>query len=267
MKIGYLQFKPEFADPESNISHISKSLKDKEFVLIVLPELANSGYFFSSFDELRKASEIIPDGPFCTSLKKISFEKKGYIVSGICEREGNIYYNSSVLVFPDGKIVVYRKIQLFMEEKHWFRPGNIPLQIYEIEKENLPVTKIAMMICFDWIFPEVARTLALKGAQVLCHPANLVMPYCQDAMVTRAVENRVFTITCNRIGSEFSKGRELCFTGMSEIVDPHGTILYRGSKDEEECVILDVNPAEALDKKINPMNNLFEDRREDYYFK
>jgi predicted amidohydrolase len=267
MKVGYLQFKPEFSDPGYNISLIEDRLRDKEFDLMVLPELSNSGYFFSSFDEVRKSSEEIPGGAFCNLLKKITSSKNAYIVSGICEKAGDKFYNSSLLVYPDGKIEVYRKIQLFYEEKKWFKPGDLPLQSYEIKSPNFNKTVIGMMICFDWIFPEVTRTIALKGAQILCHPANLVMPYCQDAMVTRAVENRIFTITCNRIGTEYSGDKELVFTGMSEIVDPGGQILYRASQDEEECNIIEIDPGLALDKNINPRNNLFEDRREEFYFK
>jgi len=75
-----------------------------------------------------------------------------------------------------------------------------------------------MMICFDWFFPESARTLALKGAQLILHPSNLVMPYCQDAMITRSIENRVFSITSNRIGREGGYN----FTGKSQIVSFDG---------------------------------------------
>ena len=124
-----------------------------------------------------------------------------------------------------------------------------------------------MMICFDWIFPEVARTIALKGAKIICHPANLVMTYCQDAMVTRALENGVFTITANRTGKEIKKDKELYFTGMSEIVNPKSKILHKGSPDKEEVVIIEIEPSEASDKNINPLNNLFTDRREEFYFK
>jgi predicted amidohydrolase len=82
--------------------------------------------------------------------------------------------------------------------------------------------KVGMMICFDWIFPESARTLALKGAQIIAHPSNLVLSYCQQAMFTRAVENRVFTITANRTGTEINGDKELYFTGKSVIVDTKG---------------------------------------------
>lgn len=267
MKAGYLQFKPEFGEPDRNIKKIENLLSDKDFDLIVVPELANSGYLFSSNEELEKFSEEIPGGKFCSFLKSISKAKEGLIVSGICERDNGNFYNSSVLVEPNGDVHAYRKVQLFYEEKLWFKPGKEGLKVYEIQNAGFQKVKIGMMICFDWIFPEVTRTLALKGANIICHPANLVMPYCQDAMVTRAVENRVFTITANRTGKDVKKNKELYFTGMSEIVDPKGNILQRGSKDKDEAVIIDIDPSEASDKNINPMNNLFTDRREDIYFK
>ncbi|MFI5144440.1 MAG: nitrilase-related carbon-nitrogen hydrolase [Ignavibacteria bacterium] len=266
MKAGYLQFYPKFGDTDFNIKKVEQLLKDSSFKLLVLPELANSGYLFSSEKELMESSEPVPDGKFCKFLRRLSRDKQAYIVSGLCERGGNDFYNSSVLVSPGGEINTYRKIQLFNDEKNWFKPGNLPLNVYEISSGDEKV-KIGMMVCFDWIFPEVARTLALKGAQIICHPANLVMPYCQDAMVTRALENHVFTITANRIGKENNGGKELYFTGMSEIVNPKGKILSKSPEQTEECVIIDIDPKESLDKFINLNNDLFADRREEFYFK
>ena len=267
MKAGYLQFEPEFGNPEGNISRIEKLVSGIDFDLLVMPELANSGYLFTSRDELEKLSETIPDGKFCNSLKKICKEKESFVVAGICEKYKGKYYNSSILVCPDGEIFTYRKIQLFFEEKLWFEPGNYQIETYEINSTRFKSVRIGMMICFDWIFPEVARTIALRGAKIICHPANLVMTYCQDAMVTRAIENRVFTITANRTGKERNKDKEIYFTGMSEIVSPNAKILHKGSPEKEEVVIIEIDPSEASDKNINPMNNLFTDRREDFYSK
>ncbi len=222
MKAGYLQFRPEFGETEKNTAKIESLVKDKDFDLLVMPELANSGYLFSSPEEVESLSEEIPGGKFCSALKEICREKNAFIVSGICEKYNKNYFNSSILVQPDGKIYTYRKIQLFYEEKLWFQQGNFPLTAYEIKSSRFEPVKIGMMVCFDWIFPEVTRTLALKGAEIICHPSNLVMPYCQDAMVTRALENRVFTITANRIGKDEKKEKVLEFTGMSEIVNPKG---------------------------------------------
>lgn len=267
MKIGYLQFNPEFGNPEKNLKRIKELISGFDFDLIVIPELANSGYLFTSLDEVKSLSEKIPEGEYCNALKEISISKNAFIVSGICESEGDSYYNSSVLVYPDGQIHTYRKIHLFSEEKLWFTPGNHPFTVYEISGSTFGKVKIGMMVCYDWIYPEVTRTLSLKGAQIICHPANLVMPYCQDAMVTRALENGVFTITANRTGKEVRKKKELVFTGMSEIINPRGKILHRGSVDLEEVFISEIDPSESNDKNINPMNNLVKDRREEFYYK
>lgn len=265
MKIGYLQFKPEFGKPEENILKIRKLLSKKEFDLIVLPELANSGYLFTDKKELEELSEEIGKGKFSRALKKICSEKDCFIVSGICERDGNNFFNSSVLVCPGGEIFTYRKIHLFDEEKIWFKPGNRKLKVYEISGKRFGKVKIGMMICFDWIFPETARTLALKGAQIICHSSNLVMSYCQTAMFTRAVENRVFTVTANRTGKEIRNKKELSFTGESVILSPKGKYLCRGGLDKEEVCITEINPEEALNKNISGTNNLFKDRRKEFY--
>ncbi len=265
MKAGYLQFKPIFGEPEKNIKRIEELSRDKDFDLLVMPELANSGYLFSSTSELDICSEEIPNGAFCKSLQSIASSKNAFIVSGICEREGDKFYNSSVLVYPTGEIKVYRKIHLFHEEKKWFTPGNYPLEAYEIENERIGKVKIGMMICFDWIFPEASRTLALKGAQIICHPSNLVLQYCQRAMFARAVENHVYTITANRTGSDINGDKKLNFTGESVIIDPNGNYIARGSESGEECVVAEIDPGEALNKNITSMNNIFEDRREEFY--
>lgn len=266
LKAGYLQFNPKFGNPAFNIKRIEELTLNKDFDLLVIPELANSGYLFSETGELREFSEEIPSGDFCNSLKKLAEKKNAYIVSGICERAGDKFYNSSVLVYPDGEIKTYRKIHLFLDEKLWFQPGDEAPQVHEININGLGKVRIGMMICFDWVFPETARTLALKGAQVICHPSNLVLSYCQKAMYTRAIENRVFTITANRIGKDENRGKELSFTGESVIVSPQGDYLAAASIDKEECNIIEIDPSLALNKNITAKNNIFEDRRTDLYF-
>ncbi len=121
------------------------------------------------------------------------------------------------------------------------------------------------MICFDWIYPESARSLALKGAQLIVHPANLVLPNCPDAMVTRCLENRVFTATADRVGEENRGEVELKFIGTSEIVTPNGKILCRLGIQESTISVVDVDLTLANQKKINNYNHLFEGRRPDQY--
>jgi predicted amidohydrolase len=126
--------------------------------------------------------------------------------------------------------------------------------------------KIGVMICFDWYYPEAARTLALKGAEIICHPSNLVLPNCPDSMPVRCLENRVFAVTCNRTGSEARGGKDqLTFIGNSEVVAPGGAILHRAPRDQEELCIVEIDPADARNKALTPYNDLLRDRRESLY--
>jgi len=261
MKVGFLQVDCIFGKKERNRTKVADMLRGHSVDLLVLPELFNTGYLFSSTDELADLSEQIPDGETTQFLIKLAKDYNTIIVAGIAEKEGNNYYNSAVCVSDIGFIGKYRKIHLFDREKLWFQPGNSPFEVF-----NLGHVKIGMMICFDWIFPESARSLALKGANIICHPANLVLPYCQNAMVTRCLENRVFAITANRIGTENRADTQLNFTGASEIVAPDGDILVTASVDREEARFIEIDPLKANDKNITLSNNLFKDRRTNLYY-
>ncbi len=151
-------------------------------------------------------------------------------------------------------------MHLFDRENLFFAPGSLGFPVFD-----LPFGKVGMMICFDWIYPESARTLALKGTQLIAHPSNLVLPHCPDAMVTRCLENRVFAATANRIGREERGGVDLRYIGKSEIVSPSGRILKRLGEDEPGIAVEEVELAEANDKRINEFNDLLADRRVDQY--
>jgi predicted amidohydrolase len=264
IRAGFYQFKPDFGDIRRNVESVLKRLNKidrEEADLIVLPELFNSGYQFISRREVSDLSEGIPDGFTTARLREFARDKKLWLVAGLPERSGKSFYNSAVLVGPNGTLATYRKVHLFYEEKLWFKPGANRFRAYNIGK-----ARIGMMVCFDWFFPEAARSLALAGAEIICHPSNLVLPHCPDAMVTRCLENRVFAITANRIGSEERGGRErLTYIGQSEIVNPQGRILFRAPRNQEALKILEINPREARHKMLNRYNNLFKDRRVDLY--
>ena len=152
-------------------------------------------------------------------LLDVSRDRKMTIVAGIAERRGTSLYNSAI-VARNGRASTYRKVHLFFKEKKFFKPGN----------EFKVFGDLGVMICFDWFFPESARTLMLKGAKIIAHPSNLVLPFCPHAMRTRCIENRIFAMTADRIGRE----RELKYIGRSEIVDTKGRILYCASSNREE---------------------------------
>jgi predicted amidohydrolase len=260
MIVGYIQNSPLFGKKKENFSQIDKLTRGTSADLLVLPELFATGYAFTSKEEARNMSEPA-DGLTADFLKKISVKTGAVIVGGFIEQDEGLIYNSAILVSDDKVIDTYRKIHLFNREKLWFSPGNKPFQVY-----HLNGMKIGIMICFDWIFPEVMRTLALRGAQIIAHPSNLVMPYCQDAMVTRCLENRVFAITANRIGRETRGDDDFHFTGKSQITCVNGNILSTAPMGTAVADTIEIDIHHADNKSINPFNNLLLDRREDFYF-
>ena len=164
------------------------------------------------------------------------------------------------MVRDDRLIGIYRKIHLFYEEKRWFTPGDKPFEVYKVKD-----VRIGMMICFDWIYPEACRTLAINGAQVIAHPSNLVLPWCQSAMQTRCLENRVFAVTANRTGREQRGNNDFNFTGESQITSVKGTILSTAPISESHVDIVEIDPSEADNKTINSFNDLLNDRRTEFY--
>src|SRR5256885_5933500 len=261
MKVGYFQFAPVFGDITRNLSTMSHRLSTVECDLMVLPELFNTGYQFVSVDEVRAMAEEIPGGPTTERLRKLAAERGLHLVAGLAERAGDRLYNSAVLVGPAGLIGVYRKTHLFFEENLFFSPGDTGFPVFDIGP-----ARVGLMVCFDWFYPESARTLALKGADIIAHPSNLVLPHCPDAMVTRCLENRVFAVTCNRIGSEERAGKKrLTYIGNSEVVNPAGNILRRAAGNQVDLSVVEIDPFEAREKRITPFNDLLAARRPEHY--
>lgn len=261
MRVGFFQFDPAFGEVKSNVDRAVSRLARERCDLAVLPELFASGYQFTSKQETDALSEAVPGGYTTQRLMEVAADRQMHIVAGLPERDGSRLYNSAVLIGPRGFIGVYRKTHLFDEETLFFSPGDTGFHVWDIGP-----AKLGVMICFDWYYPESARTLALNEAEIICHPSNLVLPHCPDAMVTRCLENRVFAITANRIGSEQRRGKErLTYIGNSEIVSPRGRILYRAPADQEDFAVVEIDPAAARDKSLNPYNDLFKDRRQSFY--
>ncbi|HET7909068.1 MAG TPA: nitrilase-related carbon-nitrogen hydrolase [Nitrospira sp.] len=261
MRVGYYQNNPEFGKVSENLDRIASALETVGADLVVLPELCASGYQFVSTAEVRDLAEPIPEGGTTKRLLDLAKRRQMVIVAGLPERAETAYYNSAVAVGPQGFIGCYRKTHLFFEETLFFSPGDTGFQVWDIGP-----AKIGVMICFDWYYPEAARTLALKGADIICHPSNLVLPNCPDSMPVRCLENRVYAVTCNRTGSEARGGKErLTYIGSSEIVTPRGAILHRAPRDQEALRVADIDPAQARDKLITPYNDLLKDRRESLY--
>ncbi len=260
MRVGYYQFRPLFGKVKRNTKKVLKALENTNADLIVLPELAFTGYHFKDRQELKTLAEDPENSSTIGSLTALCKKRNFHLITGFAEKHKDKYFNSAVLISPDGIKHIYRKLHLFSEEKIYFDEGDIPLKINRVQD-----AKIGMMICFDWVFPEVGRVLALQGADLICHPSNLVLSYCQDAMLTRCLENKVYAITANRFGADKRPFGTLKFIGKSQIVAPGGTLIHRGLSQREELFIMDIDPSLAQDKSITASNEVLADRRPEYY--
>lgn len=259
---GFVQFAPRRCDVGRNIATIETLLCDVKADLLVLPELANSGYMYASPADLAPYAEPADgSGSFLAALQRLAGSTGGVVVAGFAELTPAGLYNSAAAVSAAGIIQLYRKTHLFWDEKTLFLPGDSGFRVFEHGG-----ARIGMMICFDWYFPESARTLALRGAQIIAHPSNLVLPHCQTAMVTRCLENRVFAITTNRYGTEALDGATpLTFTGASQVMDARGSRICRAPVEGDSVMVVEIDPTLADDKQVTARNHLFADRRPEMY--
>ncbi len=258
MKIGFVQLAPVLGDRAATMERIERlSPAWAGADLLVLPELCNSGYNFESAAQAWETSEEIDSSPFLDLIQGLCRRHGCHVVTGLNERAGDRLYNSAVLLGPQGVVGRYRKLHLFMNEKDFFRPGDEGLPVFD-----LGWCRVGLLVCFDWAFPEAWRVLALKGADVICHPSNLVLPgLAQRAVPVHAVINRLYVVTANRTGSEGA----LTFTGLSTIAGPRGDVLAQAAAEGEAVVVVDADPALARDKNITARNHALADRRPEEY--
>jgi predicted amidohydrolase len=258
LKVSIIQFQPALADPEENVRRLTPlfdSVQDRQ--LVVLPELSNSGYNFRDFTEAYPYSEEIGKGGiFQDFLILCAKTQKIHIVSGINEREDGKLFNSTILVGPGGILGKYRKMHLFMNEKDIFQKGNAGLPVFDIGD-----IKIGIMICFDYLFPEPWRIMAQKGADLICHPSNLLTENPHKCLPGISLMNRIYIATANRIGTE--KG--ITFNGRSFFTDPSGRIVEMASPDETEIITTVIDTRLSANKMITSRNHVFDDRRPDVY--
>ncbi len=258
MHLAIVQTDPAFGEPAANVREALSLMEGTIADLFVLPELFNTGYNFTDPKEAALLAEP-PTGPTFQALSGFAKKRNCFVVYGFAEK-ADVPFNAAALVGPQGLVGLYRKVHLYHKETTLFAPGDLGFPVFP-----LPFGNVGMMVCFDWLFPESARSLALRGADLIAHPSNLVMPHCPDAMVTRCLENRVFSATANRIGTEDRGGLSLSFIGKSEIVTPRGEILCRLGEREPGIAVREVDLMLSRRKSINEWNDLFRDRKPAQY--
>ena len=272
VRIAVAQYEPHIGELEGNRAAAlrwARRAVDGAVDLLVLPELASSGYVFGSEEEAERTAEHADDGAMVRALAAICAESGMHCVVGINERDGVRRFNSAVLIGPEGRLATYRKLHLFDAEQTWFVPGG------ELPVFDLPFGRVGMLICFDLWFPEAVRSLALAGAEIVAVPTNWVTSYknivfdaagyCQGDIVAMAAsaQNGVVMACADRVGME----RDVQFIGCSVIVGADGwPIAGPASADEETMLVVDVDlDSTARARTRTPRNDLLGDRRPDSY--
>lgn len=254
--VASIQFQPVMANVEATIALLDP-LMDLAFTadLVVLPELASTGYCFVNRDEALGCAEEVLYSKFIKFLEQKAKKHNYLVVAGMNELEDGLLYNSSILVGKGGLQGRYRKLHLFDKESDLFEPGNLGLPLFETH-----LGAIGMLVCYDWMFSEPWRVLGLKGADIVCHPANLVLPYCQSFLPTHSYINGYPIISANRVGEE----RGVQFLGGSVVIDHRGNIMVKAGIDTE-ILWCELDLKLSKNKEIFHRNDLLKDRREDVY--
>ena len=262
MKIATVQFSPEYQAKQRNINKMTDFIGRTEAKIIVFPELCTTGYFFLTREEVSAVAEPAK-GNTIRHFQEISTDSNKILIFGFPESDGQKLYNSGAIIFPHAEDSrIYRKTHLFYKEKYCFDPGDTGFMVIEDRDTGI---RIGTMICYDWRFPESARSLGLLGADLIVCPACLITTVWHLAMPARALENKVYLAVANRTGTELNNGEEVYFNGQSGIWDYNGSLMCKAGADEENVLIADIEPKKTRNKSFNELNNIFKDRRPEMY--
>ncbi len=218
--------------------------------IVSLQELFRSRYFCQRNDDaFFDLAESIP-GKTTKILAKVAREKKVVVVLSLFEKDKRTYYNTACVIDDRGRFLgKYRKLHIpddlpnYYSERYYFKPGNLGLPVFKTRH-----AKIGLQVCWDQWFPEGARSLALKGAEIIFYPTAIGWPGADansevgraehDAWRTvqrsHAIANNVFVAATNRTGRE----EHIQFWGGSFVADPMGRVLTEASHDREETLIV-----------------------------
>jgi predicted amidohydrolase len=261
-RVAAIQFEPTLFSKSANLEALLRLTNEAAAggaKLIVTPEMATTAYCWATRDEITSDVEPVP-GPTTRRFAEMAADHDCWIVVGLAEvdPETDIYYNSAVLIGPEGPVGLYRKTHAYISEPKWAKDGDLGLPVFET-----PIGRIAMTICMDACYPETARVPALAGADVICFPTNWLSEKSPSpSWMARAAENGVYLVAANRYGLE----RGVQFSGGSAVIDPDGSL--QSVVDSGDGIVWGwIDPARARDK--HPVSgrpeDLIADRRPDAY--
>lgn len=266
MKISTYQFTPFYGSVQRNLEIILNKSNEIQSDLIAFPELALSGYNFINKDQTGIMADECLRLRAYEKISRTAQKRNRIIIYGFPEKvSDDEIYNSAQICFPKPELdFIYRKTHLFYKERFAFNEGNSGFKVIYYPDFDL---HLGVMICYDWRFPESARTLAMNGADLIVCPANLVTDLWTKVMPARAIENKIYFAVANRTGAENANGENLKFKGLSAIYDFNGNELAAASADKDEILTAEIDSKLTRDKSFNPINDIFKDRRPEYYSK
>lgn len=247
MRIAGIQTDVVFKDISANLAKLDATVRDEVrqgTELTIFPECYSTGYCFDSLEEAKAFGESIP-GPSTDRVARLCRELNTFVIFGMLELSGKDLFNAAVLIGPDGLIGSYRKVHLpYLGVDRFTTPGDRPFEVFTAGS-----VRIGMLICYDGGFPEAARVLAIRGADLIALPTNWPPggAYMAEYSInSRAMENGIYFAAVNRVGTE----NGFSFIGKSRICNPTGATMT--SLDDATAGVLraDIDPAQARTKRI-----------------
>jgi N-carbamoylputrescine amidase len=268
--VASVQMEPVVGDIPRNVQRsldLAAEAASQGASLVVLPELANTGYVFQSRREAFELGETLARSETVAAWSDLCRRTGLHLVAGIAERAGERLYNAAVMIGPGGVLATYRKLHLWGDEHLFFEAGDQGLPVVDTE-----LGRLAAVICYDGWFPEVYRLLAMQGADIVCMPTNWVpmpgqpadeRPMANTLAMANAHSNGLNIVCANRVGTE----RGQPFIGRSLIVGADGWPLAGpASADREEILYARINLKRSRNARhLNPFNHVLRDRRDDMY--
>lgn len=277
-KVALAQFTGN-ADIETNFKTIERMVGEavkRGAQVVCLPELCTTIYFcFERNERHRELAEGIP-GPSFDRASQLARRHGVVLVFPIYERAGDRFYNTAAVIGTQGELVgKYRKNSLPRiprnlkpgdtpsDEQFYFEPGDLGFPVFDTP---FGIT-FGILICYDRHFPEAARVLALKGAQLILVPSSSYRDWMREVweveLRAHAVMNNVFVAGVNKVGVDFGGSPGRPHFGSSVAFGPMGELLARASRDQEECIYIDVDRSVVEDKR--DLWGCFSQRRPEAY--
>lgn len=284
VKIGLIQAKHEVAGGEPVAVHKEKSIEkhigmvreaaEKGAQIICLQEIFYGPYFCAEQNtKWYESAEEVPNGPTVTRFQALAKELGTVLIVPVYEKAGiGVYYNTAAVIDADGSYLgKYRKQHIphvaadndghGFWEKYYFKPGNLGYPVFDTA-----FAKVGVYICYDRHFPEGARLLGLKGAEVIFNPSATVAGLSEYLwkleQPAHAVANGYYVAAINRVGVEapWNMGE---FYGQSYLVDPRGQFVVMGSRDQDEVIVGEMD--KEVIREVRDVWQFYRDRRPETY--